>query len=342
MGALFGNYLSVLITRFGQGWNRFWYTPSDPYPLGLMRIALGLLLLYLHGTYTFDLVLFFGPNGLIPAELIETMRSENAINPTYLSHLYLIQSTGALYAAHAIGGVILILFTIGLKSRWTCVLSLLLMLAYYHRAPIVTSAVEPIVCMLLFYMCFGPCGAALSVDRRLALRRAEKDPIFARKLEEQGTSFGATISIRLMQVHVSLIYLSMGLAKLSGPPVVRGAMEWFNPWHTGEAVWLLAARPESPWFDLTWMAHSPYIFQGWTMAIMVFEIAFGVFIWNRLARPLLLLFAIPMWCSLALISGIAPFCVAILIAGLAFFSRDMLTEFSPAEGRLETAPAASS
>jgi len=341
MGALVGNYLIVLATRFGQGWNRFWYTPSDPYPLGVMRIALGLLLLYLHATYTFDLVAFFGPNGLIPTELVETMRSRVTFNPTYLSYLYAFQDPTALYVVHAIGAIILVLFTIGFKSRWTCVLALLVSLAYYHRAPFLTSGVEQMSCMMLFYMCFGPCGATLSVDRWLALRRAENDPIFARKLEQQSTSIGATISIRLIQVHLSIIYLVMGVAKLSGPAVVTGTGDWVNPWHAGHAVWLLAARPESPWFDLTWMAHSPYIFQGWTMAIMVFEIAFGVFIWNRLARPLLLLFAIPMWCSLALISGTAPFCVAMLIAGLAFFSRDMLTEFSPAEGRLETAPAAS-
>lgn len=76
------------------------------------------------------------------------------------------------------------------------------------------------------------------------------------------------------------------------------------------------------------MADNAYLIQSWTLAIVLFEIGFGVFIWNRTARPLLLLIAILMWCSLALISGIAPFCVAMLIASFAFFSRDWCREFA--------------
>ena len=333
MGAIVINYFGALVARFGEGWNRFWYTPSDPYPLGLMRIALGLLLLYLHGTYTFDLVAFFGPDGLIPSQLVMEMRGGGVgFSPQYLSHLHSIQSPGALYAAHAIGAVILVLFTVGFKSRVTCVLSLMLTLAYFHRASFITSAVEPIVCLLLFYMCFGPSGASLSVDRWRADRRAKRDPIFAKKLATQSTSLGVTIAIRLMQVHVTVVYLAMGIAKISAPPVVSGTGDWSNPWHAGDAVWWLAARPESPWFSLPWLADFVYLFQFWTMAIVFFELAFGILIWNRLARPLLLMIAIPMWCSLALISGIAPFCMAMLIANMAFFSRDLMREFSPMGG----------
>lgn len=342
MGAFVSQYLSAFVSRFGEGWNRFWYSPSDPYPLGLMRIGLGLLLLYLHATYTADLVTFFGPNGMISQELVETLASGRGFNPTYFSHLYGIQSAQGLYIAHVIGAVILLLFTVGFKSRVMCVLTLLLTLAYYHRAPFVTSAVEPITCMLLFYMCFGPCGASLSVDRWLANRRAQNDPIFAKELAARSRSFAATISLRLMQVHVTVIYLAMGLAKLSGPPQIDAGAAWTNPWHTGNAVWLLAARAESPWIDLTGLlAANSYLFNMWTLAIMVFEIAFGILIWNRLARPLLLLIAIPMWGSLALISGIAPFCMAMLIANVAFFSREMVREFSPSsEGAGDVAASA--
>lgn len=330
MLTMLGNYLTVLVARFGTGWNRFWYTPSDPYPLGVMRISLGLLLIYLHATYTFDLVAFFGPHGLIPSELVVQMRGGGTgINPQLLSHLHHIQSPQALYIAHAVGAVILALFTIGFQSRVMCVLSLALTLAYFHRAPIVTSAVEPIACFLLLYMCLGPCGASLSVDRWLANRRAAKDPVFAKKLEARQTSLGATLAIRLMQVHVTVVYLAMGVAKISAPPVVGGTGEWRNPWHTGDAVWWLAARPESAWVNMSWLAEASYVMNFWTLAIVFFELAFGVLIWNRLARPLMMLIAIPMWGSLALISGLAPFCMAMLVANLAFFSRDWAREYAP-------------
>jgi hypothetical protein len=42
------------------GWNRFWFAPSNPTTLGLIRIATGILTLYTHLIYTFDLQQFFG------------------------------------------------------------------------------------------------------------------------------------------------------------------------------------------------------------------------------------------------------------------------------------------
>ncbi|REK17808.1 MAG: hypothetical protein DWQ42_21660 [Planctomycetota bacterium] len=352
MTAFLSNYFALFVNRFGQGWNRFWYTPRDGYSLGLMRLCLGVLLLYLHLTYTPDVVRFFGTDGVISPEVVVEMRQRiitgeqnqiryTTINPRYLSYLYLFDDAFSLRAVHLIGAVILLLFTIGLKSRVMCVLAWLITLSYMHRAPFVTSAVEPIVCLLLFYMCFGRSGASFSVDSWLARRRAAREPGFARELEEKSLSFGNTIALRLMQVHVTVIYLAMGLAKLSGPPIVTEGSAWTNPWGAGHAVWLLIARPESPWVNLDWIAGYPYLFQSWTLAIVVFELAFGVFIWNRLARPLMLLVALPMWGSLALISGIAPFSVAMLIANLAFFDPEEWRELGQARGAAEDAAAES-
>ncbi|MBX7103378.1 MAG: hypothetical protein K1X57_04825 [Gemmataceae bacterium] len=52
-----------LIRRMWAGWSWFWFTPADPTPLCFMRIVVGLLTLYVHVAYTFDLEAFFGPKG---------------------------------------------------------------------------------------------------------------------------------------------------------------------------------------------------------------------------------------------------------------------------------------
>lgn len=52
-----------VVQRMWSGWTRFWFTAADPTPLCFMRIVAGLLTLYVHVAYTFDLVAFFGPNG---------------------------------------------------------------------------------------------------------------------------------------------------------------------------------------------------------------------------------------------------------------------------------------
>ena len=63
MGAV-ARYFSVLVERFGQGWNQFWYTPRDVYTMSVLRILTGLLALWIHLSYAPDLVRWFGPRGL--------------------------------------------------------------------------------------------------------------------------------------------------------------------------------------------------------------------------------------------------------------------------------------
>lgn len=65
-----------LIGRAWAGWCRFWFTPADPTPLCLMRIVTGLLVLYVHVAYTFDLHALFGPDGWYPTAMADQERRE--------------------------------------------------------------------------------------------------------------------------------------------------------------------------------------------------------------------------------------------------------------------------
>ena len=72
--------------------------------------------------------------------------------------------------------------------------------------------------MLALYLIFGPCGARYSIDRLWRLRRGNT---------EVPASSTANLAIRLIQVHMCIIYLFSGIAKMQG-----------EPWVTGEASWL--------------------------------------------------------------------------------------------------------
>ncbi len=88
----------------------------------------------------------------------------------------------------------------------------------------------------------------------------------------------------------------------------------------------MIARPDSRVIDLTALGTSSwtYIINLWTLAIVGFELCFALFIWNRLARPLLLAIALPMWLSTALVSGMISFGLMMLVANLAFISPDAM------------------
>src|SRR5262245_8167976 len=59
-----------------RDWNRFWFTPSDPTLLGLLRLSCGLLALYTVFTYTWELQNFFGRDAWMNYELRTLSRHE--------------------------------------------------------------------------------------------------------------------------------------------------------------------------------------------------------------------------------------------------------------------------
>ena len=307
------NYFKRLTQAFGGGWNRFWYTPSDPLPLCLIRVVTGLFALLFVFSYTADLSYFFAQGGLLPFELTEQYPPYNAVyNPARLSYLTYLDEPLTLQIAHWTGIGVLCLFTVGYFSRVTAVLGLIITLSYIQRAPLLTSEFEPLLAALQFYLCLGPCGARLSVDRYLVDRKRQSN------LEEK-KYFSATLANRLIQVHLCIVAAMMGLAKISGPGEIVGAQEWYDPWGTGEAVWWMISRPQSRLFEsLTFLREYPYLVAAWTHLIVLVELIFPILIWNRMARPLILVLGTMTWFSLMLISGIAPFYALLLVASISF------------------------
>src|SRR5262252_9386861 len=59
-----------------QKWRDFWFRPADPTTLGFIRIMTGLLVLYIHLTYSLDLQAFFGRTGWYAGRFIDRERHE--------------------------------------------------------------------------------------------------------------------------------------------------------------------------------------------------------------------------------------------------------------------------
>lgn len=315
------DYFSTLADRVGTAWNRFWFTPSDPFTLSVLRVFAGIVALYLHATYTIDLHRLFAADGLLPVETIAQWQRAGGQN-FVVSYLYYVTDPRALWAVHIAGLVVLALFTIGFLSRITSLLALAVTLSYIHRAPMLNADVEPVLAMLQFYLCLGPSGAYWSVDRLLRNRRAGASVSPDAPVR---SSVDATIATRLIQIHLAAIYVLMALAKLGPVVVVSDEFDFVDqPWWSGIAVWQLMTRPASRLVDLTGWFNGEgagarlFALNAWTHAIVLFELAFGFLIWNRTARPLLLALSIVIWGSLALILGNAEFCVLMVVAGLAF------------------------
>jgi len=158
------------------------------------------------------------------------------------------------------------------------------------------------------YLMIGPSGACYSLDgwRSRAGRRGLK-------IEGSGAgeslSVGANLAIRLIQVHMCVIYFFAGIAKLQGPT-----------WWDGTAMWGAVANLEYQSLDLTWLATWPRIINLMTHVTLFWEISYCVLIWPRLTRPIVLLLAIPLHLGIALGMGMITFGLVMLIGNLAFVS----------------------
>lgn len=310
-------YFSDLGRTVNEGWNRFWFSAGDVYSLSVMRILTGVMAVLYHFSFTADLVRWFGPTGILTIETTKRFTENPRFNTYYFSYLYFVDAPAALWALHFIGLAILLMFLVGAFTRVTSVLSLIVVLSYMHRAPMLAGQMEPVLAMLLFYLCFAPAGRFLSVDRFLRRRKLTgqaavspgEDPL-------EQPSVWANISLRAMQIHVVAFYLIIALTKF----------RWIG-WWNGDAIWGLLAYSESRLIDLTFLHDAEYLLDFWTHLIVFFELLFPVLIWNRTLRPLLLGIAVFMWTLMALVTGLVGYSLVMIVASLAFVPADAWKTF---------------
>ena len=287
---------------WSQRWNDFWFTPRDPATLGLIRLLTGIAALIYLLSWVGSLTAWFGPTGLLTGSSV----AEVVGTPWWrLSYLYGCTTTTSLWIAHAVGIVIVLLMAIGWKSRVTTPLSLIVILAYVHRAPLVAGLYESIIIFLLAYLSLGPNGATFSLDAWIASRRDATTP--------PASSWSANVALRLIQVHLAAIVLLMAATKLAG-----------EVWWNGMAIWWLITRTEVRLVDLTGLHETPgfYLANLWTHAVVAIELSFPALVWFRSTRRVWcwLLFAELM--LLVPITGNLPMTLVVGVALVSFASAE--------------------
>ena len=281
-------------------WNRFWFAPADPATLSLIRLLAGGLLLYTHAVWTLDLQAFLGPDGWLPVSFLQDPVHERAWSAWSL--FFWIKWTWLLWAVHVFALLVFACLMLGLFSRTVAVLAWLLAVSYAQRVtPGAYFGLDQVSCMLAMYLMLGPCGARYSVDRIRQMRRGQTD--------DPPRSTSANLAVRLVQVHLCVIYLFAGLAKLADAN-----------WLASTGVWWEVANLEYQSLDMTWLAGWPVLVALLTHVVLFWELFYCCVVWNRRLRPLVLLIAVGVHGTVAVAMGMATFALAMLTANLAFVS----------------------
>lgn len=357
---------------------RFFFRPADPTTLGLIRIATGVLILYVHLAYCIGLSDYLGPHGWVvnkawtdkPGEsgVTDFFRNGNTIQApsftwkdgplesdgelirgqTAWSIYFHVEDPRWLWAIHSGILVIMLLFTLGLWTRVTSVLTWIGSMMYIQRFQgSMLFGMDTMTNLGLFYLMAGsvfgllldegnnlaPCGAALSLDRWLAERRQRRrlGANYVPRLPQPLVS--ARFTTRLIQINYCFIYIAAGTSKLLGS-------SWWNATAPNRFLLNYSFAP----FDvaayetcLKWLASHRWLWElNGTLGVvstLFLELGFAFLVWNRRMRWVMVSGSILFHTLIALLMGLVTFSLMMLALVLAFVPPEAVRQFVQSLGQ---------
>lgn len=307
---MIGRYFRELAGAATGGWNRFWFSTADPAPLAVIRILIGMLLVYSHVIWAWNSDAFFGAEAWLNREAVSEIQADGYP----VSFLWWLDGSPAWMAVlHVVAILNGVLLMIGLWSRVAAPVAFLFTASFANRNPAALYGFDQVLGFVTLYLSVNPGHGWLSVDSWRRLQRRLK-PANARRIVThwiQTTSPGisAGIALRLIQLHLCLIYVVAGLAKLKAAA-----------WWSGVAFWGAIGNLEYQTLDMTWLVDWPMIVSLLTVSALAWEISYAVLVWNRWARSLVLAFGVLVHAGIAVCFGMMTFGLAMIVANVAFVS----------------------
>ncbi len=324
-------YLAELARASVRGWNRFFFTPADPTPLGLARLLVGLLAVWNLAVYGLDLHDFLGSTGWANVDAVRLV--QGSAKPHAWSFWFYVPD-GLLRPVWGLCVLVALMFAAGLFSRVTAVLTWVILASTVRRAPVAVFGFDQALTTWALYLAVtGASGQAVSLDRFLARWKASR-ACWARRRHDgkvplaagaPAPTVAANLALRLIQLHICLIYGMAGLAKLQGAA-----------WWEGLAMWGVLASAEFGLINFTWTAAHPWLLNLLTHGSLALEVGYPVLVWIRPLRPLILGLTIALHLGIALVApGQMEFGLAMIAGNLAFVSgpwlRSLVTGVDPSQ-----------
>jgi len=292
------------ILRRAKNWFRDFLTaPASPRPLAVLRIGLAAVLLLQALSIAGSIQELFGDRSIVQWS---ALRGDGAgmgyhgLVPRVSDLAGLLAPLGISTAACVRGIFLTYVFAlgcllIGWRSNIVAAVAWLAHLMLCASGYMTIYGVDQFANIALFYCVWMPVGAALSCD--VSAGRASDAP-----------SIPARIGLRVLQVHLCLVYLTSGIEKAK-----------FSQWWNGDAIWLSVNLPEMAQFDMTWLAYVPWlaVLLGWgTLAI---ELGYAFLVWPRRTRKWMVLAALSLHLGIAVTLGLISFSAVMGVLSIAAF-----------------------
>lgn len=252
-------------------WQDFWFKPQSPLSLALFRIAFGFVFLTQIFTQdTRDFSAFFGAHSMIPYQdfIAYWWHKDLLIN---LFEFVPAQSGWHMFLL-IIMTITALMMTIGLFTRFSTFVTSLLFCSMAHQFPFFCNAGDDMQRVLLFLLFFSRAGDALSVDciigkPRQSWSQALFDPVKS-----------APWAQRLIQVQVSIAYLSTALLKINS-----------DPWFQGGGVYYATRLNDFTKFSVPFLLDHLWPLHLLAWSTICLELSMGTLVWIKEFRYWILL-----------------------------------------------------
>jgi hypothetical protein len=317
-----------------RAWDRFFFSPSPPTALALMRIFAGLIVLYVLFGYALQLQAFVGPDAWLNNATIKQIRLDQPVFAPPLSWdgpevpigkgqfvwslYYHVEDPFWMWVVHLGVMLVALLFTIGFATRVTSVLTWLGVIMYIDRAASSLFGMDTMMNLGLLYLMIAPCGAEYSVDRWLQVRRLRQQFGPAYVPPPPPATSSATFATRLVQINFCFIYLISGFSKLLGATWWNGTAPTlvllnysFAPFDVGLYSKFIGFLVKYRWLWeilMTW---------GVIFTIAV-EVGLPFLIWHRKLRWFMVCCSALLHTQIGLLMGLVTFSLMMLVLLLAF------------------------
>jgi hypothetical protein len=256
------------IQSLAEAWNEFFFKPQSPTPIALFRILYGILtianLLFLYP----DWLNWFGPNGWL------TIGTMHAMEPgTRINLFTLIPQTDAW--VKTIFWVLLLFsvsLTLGLFTRLSTIVVFLCLTSVHQRNIYILHAGDTLMRITGFFLMFAPAGAAFSIDRLIRIRRGKEGPVIQPR---------SPWAQRMIQLQVALVYLSGFGWKSLG-----------SDWVSGTALYYVLHVDQLRRFPMPSWFYDMAVLKAGTWFTLAFESAFGILVWFKETRYVILVIGV--------------------------------------------------
>jgi hypothetical protein len=313
-----------VLRRAERAFRAFALEPASARPLAVLRIGIAAALIGEAAAVASHLHDYYGPLGLVQPPVSDALAHWSLPSLPALARALSftgLSEAGTVQAAFAVYVLALHLLLLGWRTRTAAFASWVLFLAFKKAGSAAAYGGVEFAQIALFYCVVLPVGDAFSID---AVRRPRPP------------SSAARIGLRLLQLHLCVVYLFSGIEKARG-----------DQWWTGEAIWRALMRPGHGDIDFSWLALHPYVARLACWATLTCELGYGVFVWVKRTRRPWVLAVVGMHLAIAVSLGLVFFSAVMIALNVAAFlvpadPREMIAATpQPAVNRDSFDPAAS-